>query len=59
MCSCCLIKETYFDLVMLEVLSLGKIIIASYTGGNKYFKSSFAKGVFTYSKLEEAAQLYP
>lgn len=50
-------KETYFDLVMLEVLSLGKIIIASYTGGNKYFKSSFAKGVFTYSKLKEAAQL--
>ncbi len=32
-------KETYFDLILLEVLSLGKPILASYTGGNKYFSS--------------------
>ena len=50
-------KETYFDLIMLEVLSLGKIVIASYTGGNKYFKTIPAPGVLTYSTLEEAAHL--
>lgn len=31
-------RETYFDLVLLEVMSLGTYIIASNTGGNKYFK---------------------
>lgn len=31
-------KETYFDLVLLEILSLGKTIVLSNTGGNKYFK---------------------
>ena len=50
-------KETYFDLVMLEVLSLGKIVIASNTGGNKYFKSIGAEGIFTYTTLEEAEEL--
>lgn len=50
-------KETYFDLVMLEVLSLGKIVIASYTGGNKYFKKISAEGVLTYSSLNEAKML--
>lgn len=33
-------RETYFDLVMLEVLSLGKPILASNTGGNKFFKNN-------------------
>ena len=31
-------KETYFDLIALEVLRAGKPLIASFTGGNKYFK---------------------
>jgi glycosyltransferase involved in cell wall biosynthesis len=31
-------KETYFDLILLEVLSLGKPVLLSNTGGNKYFK---------------------
>lgn len=31
-------KETYFDLIALEVLRMGKPIIMSSTGGNKYFK---------------------
>ncbi len=50
-------KETYFDLVMLEVLSLGKIVVASRTGGNKYFEGKEAKGVFLYDTLEEAEQI--
>ena len=38
-------RETYFDLVMLEVLSLGKIVVASRTGGNKYFEKMNVNGV--------------
>lgn len=30
-------RETYFDLVILEALAFGKVILISYTGGNKYF----------------------
>ncbi|RKM60700.1 glycosyltransferase [Butyrivibrio sp. XB500-5] len=30
-------KETYFDIVLLEALSLGKVVVASKTGGNKTF----------------------
>ena len=29
--------ETYFDLILLEVLSLGVPVVMSRTGGNKYF----------------------
>lgn len=50
-------KETYFDLVMLEVLSLGKIVIASNTGGNKYFGKIDANGVWLYDNLQEAESL--
>jgi glycosyltransferase involved in cell wall biosynthesis len=46
-------RETYFDIVMLEALSLGKIIIASETGGNKVFKNK-SKGIFLYKCEEEA-----
>lgn len=31
-------KETYFDLILLEVMGLNKPILLSNTGGNKYFK---------------------
>ena len=31
-------RETYFDLVLIEVLSLGKAAVVSRTGGNKYFE---------------------
>jgi glycosyltransferase involved in cell wall biosynthesis len=31
-------KETYFDLILLEVLALNKPVLLSDTGGNKYFK---------------------
>ena len=49
--------QTYFDLVMLEVLSLGKIVIASNTGGNKYFSRFQNIGVFLYNTEEEATDL--
>lgn len=50
-------NETYFDLVMIEVLSLGKIVIASRTGGNKYYEKVGVKGVFLYNTLEEAVDI--
>ncbi len=31
-------QETYFDLVLIEILSLGKAAVISRTGGNKYFE---------------------
>ena len=46
-------RETYFDLVMLEVLSLGSIVIASATGGNKYYDKMSPNGVFLYSTVDE------
>lgn len=50
-------RETYFDLVMLEILALGKIVIASRTGGNKYFEKQGVKGVFLYNDVDEAIRL--
>jgi len=45
-------KETYFDLIMLENLSLGNIVIASNTGGNRYFND--CDGILLYNSIEEA-----
>lgn len=50
-------KETYFDLVFIEVLSLGKIIVASRTGGNRYYEKVGLKGVFLYDTLDEAEKI--
>lgn len=50
-------KETYFDLIMLEVLSLGKMVLAANTGGNKYFKKFNEKGIFYFESEEEAIKL--
>lgn len=50
-------KETYFDLVMLEVLSLGQIVVASYTGGNKYFAKYSDSGIFLYEDNVEAVNI--
>ncbi|MGB8452077.1 MAG: glycosyltransferase family 4 protein [Anaerocolumna sp.] len=47
-------KETYFDLILLEILSLGKIIVASKTGGNKYFEKFNNCGIFLYKNIEES-----
>lgn len=50
-------KETYFDLIMLEVLSLSKIVVASRTGGNKYFEKIGMEGVKLYDNITEAVSL--
>ena len=38
-------KQTYFDLVLLEVLSLGIPVVLSDTGGNKFFKKYNLNGL--------------
>lgn len=43
-------KETYFDLILLEVLSLGKSVLLSYTGGNKYFERYNLNGLMYFEK---------
>ena len=50
-------RETYFDIVMLEVLSLGKIVVASRTGGNKFFEKNQLKGVFLYDTVDDAIEI--
>ena len=49
-------RDTYFDLIFLEVLSLGKIIVASRTGGNKIFKGK-SNGIFLYDTTDEAIDI--
>ncbi|EID84148.1 Glycosyltransferase [Treponema sp. JC4] len=46
-------KETYFDLVLLEVLSIGTIALVSNTGGNKYFDSDKYPGVVLYDNEQD------
>ena len=45
-------RETYFDIAMLQTLSLGKCSVISNTGGNKEFKNT--AGVKLYNTLDEA-----
>lgn len=49
-------RETYFDLVMLEVLSLGTIIVANNTGGNKYFSNTNTNGIILFNGITEAVR---
>ena len=39
-------RHTYFDLSVLETLSLGKSLLLSDSGGNKYFKQFQSPGIF-------------
>lgn len=48
--------ETYFDLILLEVLSLGIPVVMSKTGGNKFFEQFHQPGLKFYHNLEEAKQ---
>ena len=49
-------KETYFDLVLIEVLSLGQLVVASRTGGNKFFENK-SSGIKLYDTQDEAVDL--
>lgn len=49
-------RETYFDLIMLEVLSLGQIVVASKTGGNRFFEKEQCDGVRLYENEAEAVR---
>ena len=48
-------KETYFDLVLLEVLSIGTPVLTTYTGGNKFF-AKFDSEIYYFTKIEEAVE---
>jgi len=50
-------KETYFDLSMLETISIGKVSLISLTGGNKRFEGHEDAGIFTYGSEDEALAL--
>lgn len=47
-------KETYFDLILLEVLALGTLVVASSSGGNKFFQLFKDSGIFLYETVEQA-----
>ena len=49
-------KETYFDLVLLEVLSLGTAVLISRTGGNKFF-STLNSGIQLYDNEKQAIEI--
>lgn len=53
-------EKTYFDLILLEVLSMGAPVLLSETGGNKYFKKYDEKGLFYFKKhdLKEALERF-
>lgn len=46
-------RETYFDLVMLEALSLGQIVAATATGGNRYFEKYRMSGIMLYDGADQ------
>lgn len=48
-------KNTYFDLILIETLRQGTPIIASYTGGNKWYKNKSKDGImfFEYGNIKE------
>lgn len=58
-------RETYFDLIFLELLSQNTTILCSYTGGNKYFekyksnKIKFFEGENTDDLIKKIDELYP
>lgn len=43
-------QKTYFDLILLEVLSMGTPILLTNTGGNRYFKKYEDNGLFYFDK---------
>lgn len=49
--------ETYFDLVLLEALSMGSMILASRTGGNRYFEDIHTGGIQLFDSVEDAVDI--
>lgn len=49
-------QETYFDLIFVEVLSLGQLVIASNTGGNKYYKRYKTESIQLYTDSDDAVK---
>ena len=49
-------QETFFDLVMLEAFSLSQVVVASRTGGNKYFEQFHSQGIRLYDGRDELLQ---
>ena len=49
-------RETYFDLILLEVMSLGVPIVLSNTGGNKFFRQYSLMGMRYYTSMPEAIE---
>lgn len=47
-------RSTYFDLILLEVLSLGKPALISNTGGNKFFKKFNSAGIIYFNDVDDA-----
>jgi len=43
-------RQTYFDLILLEVLSLNKPVLLSETGGNKHFKKFSKSNLYYFQK---------
>lgn len=50
-------RETYFDLSILQTLSIGKTALISYTGGNKYFEDMEDKAIYTYKTITQAVEI--
>ena len=48
--------ETYFDLVLLEVMSLGVPIVCSRTGGNKYILGDDSAGIKGFNDIDELSE---
>lgn len=46
-------KRTYFDLILLEMMSIGKTCLVSNTGGNRTV-ASYTKGVILYNNIDSA-----
>lgn len=48
--------DTYFDLAIIQAMSVGTIILARRVGGNKFFESDDFPGILLFDTLEELEQ---
>lgn len=48
-------KRTYFDLVLIEMISIGKTCLVSNTGGNKTM-AKYSDGIILYNNINEAVK---